>query len=130
MKLSMAGLRALLDSNVVELKFIRRHLKPGFMPSRRMLCTNNRMLLNSIPGKITLHFQKPIHPPPYRPEQHNLVFAWDIFQQQYRAISMESCDIVGILPLKSEEDINKFWMYFNEYLYRLTPVDKIKFMNG
>jgi len=130
MKLSMAGLRALLDGNVVELKFIRRHFKPGFMPSRRMLCTNNRMLLNSIPGKITLHFQRPIYPPAYRPEQYNLVFAWDIFQQQYRAISMESCDIVGTLPLKTEEDINKFWRYFNEYLYRLTPVDKIKFMNG
>lgn len=129
MKVSNGGLKLLLQENVVEVRFVRRHQKAGQAPTRRMLCTNSKSLLDNIGGKIALRFDPPHQPPKYNPNQHNLVFAWDIMMCQYRAISMETHDIVAIMPLKTPQDMEKFWQYFTEFLAKLNPQERLGFGN-
>lgn len=130
MILSNQGLQLLLAEHVVELAFLRRHKKAGWNQTRRMLCTNNWHLLNSIPGKITLKYKPPQRRPKYNPAAYNLVTAWDIFWQDYRNISLDSYQVLAALPVKTEQDIAKFWEFFANVIYNLSPQDKIKFMNG
>ena len=57
MHLSTTGLLQLLKENVVELRFKRRLKKQGFNDMRRMLCTNDALLLNSEAVKKILNFK-------------------------------------------------------------------------
>jgi len=127
MRLSYQGLRLLLHDYLVELTFMRKRPKLNYPPHRRILCTNNAMLLNSIPGKITLKFHQPTKHLSYDPRRYFIVPVWDIFWQDYRMINVKDHDIVGMMPLKSEEDIQKFWMFFNDLLNTMSAQDKIKF---
>ena len=129
MNVSRDGLKVLLNENILEIRFIRRRQKGGQLPSRRMICTNSKSLLNNIGGKIALKFDPPHGPPPYDPNQHNLVFAWDIMMAQYRAIPAESADVVAVMPLKTKEDMDKFWQYFTEFLAKLRPIERVGFGN-
>lgn len=126
MKLAQGGLFALLQNNVVELRFKRRRPKANWNIYRRMLCTNDFQLLNSVPGKIALHFKPPTHPPPYPWRVKNLVCTWDLFWQEWRMVSLEFCDIITAIPSKPPQ---QFWGYFNIYLQSLSPSEKIAFMN-
>ena len=130
MKLSTNGLRTLLASHVVELRFRRRRLKIGWSVDRRMLCTNSGKLLNSIPGKIALGFK----PPKgvglrYNPSAKNLVVAYDLLWQDFRQISVESNEVITAIPVQTDEEINTFWEYFNKRLRDMSSGEKIKFMN-
>ena len=127
MRVSQAQLLALLESNVLELRFYRRHPKQGWADTRRMLVTNDRMILDTAPGKLALHFKPPTHAPAYNWRMKNLACGWDLFWQQYRMIPAESCDVVTIIPTRPVE---KFWEYFNLYLQAMGPNDKIQFMNN
>ena len=129
MKVSREGLKVLLKDNILEIRFTRRHQKGGQAPSRRMICTNSKSLLDNIGGKIALKFDPPHGPPKYDPNQHNLVFAWDIMMSQYRAIPLEGHDIVAIMPLKTKEDMDKFWQYFTQFLAKLKPQERLGFGN-
>jgi len=129
MKVSREGLKQLLSENVIELRFVRRHQKAGMAATRRMLCTNSQTLLNNIAGKIALRFDPPTSVAAYNPNNYNLVFAWDILHCDYRAVSMESHDIISVMPLKTKEDMDKFWMFFTNYLAKLSPIDRVKFGN-
>lgn len=126
MKLSQGGLLTLLQNNVIELRFRRRRPKPGWNSYRRMLCTNDFQLLNSVPGKIALHFKPPTGPPPYPWRIKNLVCTWDLFWQEWRMVSVETHDVVTVIPTKPPE---QFWSYFNIYLESMSPSDKVAFMN-
>lgn len=126
----MDGLKGLLLTHLVELVLIRRIPKDGWNPARRMLCTNSRELLTSMAGKIALNFHPPKGPPTYPAAQHRLVTAWDILWQDYRQINMESYEIVSTMPVKTPEEIDNFWKYFNEVLQKMTPEAKKKFMNN
>ena len=127
MRVSQGQLLALLESNVLELRFYRRHPKAGWSDTRRMLVTNDKQILNSAPGKLALHFKPPTHAPAYNWRVKNLACAWDLFWQDYRMIPAESCDVVTIMPTKPPE---QFWGYFNLYLQAMSPGDKIQFMNN
>ena len=126
MRISQGTLLELLRNSAVELRFARRRDKFGWSSYRRMLCCNDFELLNSAPGQIALHFKPPSLPPPYPWITKNLVCAWDIFFQDWRMISVESCDMVTAIPTKPPEP---FWLYFNEYLSKMSMFEKVGFMN-
>jgi len=130
MKVSQDGLRGLLLTGIVELTFVRRHPKGGWSDVRRMLCTNSRELLTSIAGRIALKFRPPSHTPSYPAAQYGLVTAWDLLWQDYRQIDTRSCQVVAVIPLKTQNDIEDFWRYFNDVLQKMTPDMKEKFMDN
>lgn len=128
MKVGVAALAALLAQNVVEIKFRRRRIKPGWPPIRRMLATNDLRFLNSIPAHLALNYARPTHPPPFPVTPKNLVCAFDIFWQEYRNISCDDCNVISVIPLKTPEDVKKFWDYFATYLSDMDPGQKEAFM--
>ena len=125
MYLTQLNLLQLFQHNVVEIKFNRRRLKANFPFSRRMLCTNDTLILNSAPGQIALHFKPPHTSPKYNWIQYNLVCTWDLFWADWRMVPCESCDVVRVFPTKPAEE---FWNYFNLYLQSLSPQQKLDFM--
>lgn len=129
MRVNQGTLLQLCATSVVELRFVRRRAKLGWSPYRRALVSNNRQLLNSAPGQMTLHFMPPTHPPPYPWIQKNLVCCWDIFWQDWRMIPAESTDVITVFPVQQQEDIDKWWAYFALFIHNMSPQDKIAFMN-
>lgn len=124
MKVALPTLRALLENNVLEIKFIRRRLKANLPPTRRMLCTNNRSILASGPGKKLLNFHESIKPGPgYNPAAKNIVIVWDILVQDYRCVSGDDCEVLQVI-----ENVEDFWTYYNDVLYPMTPKQKTAFM--
>jgi len=131
MKLSYGGLNQLLRESIVEVRFHRRHPKLGFAEWRRILCTNNDKILKSLPGRLSLHYINPKGQRlPYNPQTYNLCVAHDIFMQQYRQITLDAYDIVTVIPTRTPDEINKWWIYYNEQLLRMPAEEKVRFMNG
>ena len=95
---------------------------PSSQPSQ--LCTNSFSLLNSADGRVALNFKPPTNYPKYNPQAKNLVVTWDIIMQGFRTISVETCDLISVIPANDE-----FWTYFNEKLAPLSQAEKINFMN-
>jgi hypothetical protein len=129
MKLSADGFRQLLQSNVVEGVFTRRHEKPGWRATRRILCTLDKNLLTSLAGRVALNFANPTQPPPYPAKAYNLVVVWDLFWQDWRAIPVDALSVVTVIPSHTKAQQNSFWEYFGAYLVKLTPQQKEAFMN-
>ena len=127
MKVGASTLRVLLENNVLEIKFKRRRVKPGAPATRRMLCTNSPIILQSEAGRTTLNYQQSFTAPKYSPASKNLVIAWDIFKQDYRAISADNCELISQMPVSG--DGKEFWQYFNETIYPMTPAQKQAFFN-
>lgn len=124
MKVALPTLKALLELNVLEIKFTRRRPRPGLPPTRRMLCTNSDAILKSEPGRKLLHYQDPVRAAPkYNPRAKSIVIAWDILVQDFRCISVDDCDVVQVI-----EDTEQFWKYFNDVLYPMTPEQKTAYM--
>lgn len=126
---SQQNLLTLMETSIVELRFARRRTKFGWSPYRRSLTSNNRTLLGSAPGQLALRFRAPSQPPAYNWMQKNLVCGWDIMWQDYRMIPVESTDVVTVFPAQNQEDIDKWWAYFNMFLEKMSPQQKITFMN-
>ena len=124
MKVSLSTLKTLLQNNVAEIKFFRRRLKPGYPATRRMLCTNSFLLLNSTEGRLALNYRPFTKPPRFNATQKDLLIVWDIFMQDYRCINMSACNLISTIPANKE-----FWKYFNAKLAKLTSQQKINFMN-
>jgi hypothetical protein len=124
MKVALPTLKTVVQNNVAEIKFFRRRPKPGFSLTRRMLCTNSFPLLNSAEGRFTLNFRPTTKPPKFNPTQKNLLIVWDIFMQDYRCVNAAACNLIATIPANKE-----FWKYFSSKLLRLTPQQKIAFMN-
>ena len=123
---SYESLTALLNDNVVELVFTRR----GGGNSRRMLCTNSKILLHSIAGRIALGFRPPKGVGlPYSPKDKNLVVTWDLFWQDFRQIPLESANIVTAIPLQNEDDVTNFWEFFDKKLQEMSSSEKLGFMS-
>jgi hypothetical protein len=127
------GLLKLLNENVVELKFRRRHKKQGHPDHRRMFCTNSKPVLNSIVGKATLHYEPPTLPYPYGlpyiPSKKNLVVTWDILMCAYRQIPIESVEIIEVHPVKNKKEIEEFWTFFMNVVHPMSAVHKQRFMD-
>jgi hypothetical protein len=127
-KVGVAALGALLAQNIVEIKFRRRRVKPGWPPIRRMLATNDLKFLNSMPAHLALNYKRPTGPPPFPVTPKNLVCAFDIFWQEYRNISCDDCNVVSIIPTKTPDEVAKFWDYFATTLSQLDAPQKEAFM--
>lgn len=124
------GLRQLLASGVVELRFVRRHEKGGHPSHRRMFCTNNYGVLNNIIGKVTLQYRPPKGVGlPYNPAAKRLVPCWDILMCAYRQIPVESVTVVQFWKLTTREEINKFWSFFMQAVYPMSAEEKRRFMD-
>ena len=125
-KINRIRLQSLLITNVVEIVFVRRRPErsPGRPLTRRMLCCNSMDLLNSTNGKLSLNFHLPNGPKQIDEAKHNIVVAWDIFMQDYRNISMDSCFSVKQFPAD-----DTFWEYYNNVLLKMSPEEKMTFMD-
>ena len=121
---SLANLKAILLDKVCEVKFVRRNPKPGRPTTRRMLCTNNAQLLNSVEGRTVLNYDPPRQAPSYNPNQENLIVVWDILMQGYRTINCDSVDLISTL-----EADETFWVYLNEKISPMSAGEKMGFMN-
>ena len=122
MRVSLASLKSTLQGNVCEIIFEKRRPKPGDSSRRRMLCTLDESLLNSVNGRTTLNYKPPTGLPKYNPESKNLLPVWDIMMQSWRMVSMDNCEIVQTVP----ED--NFWQYFNEKIYPMSADEKRGYM--
>ena len=89
-----------------------------------MLCTNNVPLLNSSKGRTALNYIAPKQNLKYNPKNKNLVITWDIFMQDHRCVSLESCDLVSIIPANDD-----FWIYYADKIAGMSPGEKQTFMS-
>ena len=89
-----------------------------------MLCTNSYELLNSARGRTALNFKPTSSSPTYNPTSKNIVLTWDIFMQNYRAVSMDMCELVTLLPAN-----DSFWTYYAETLSNMSADEKMTFMS-
>ena len=124
MIVGLSNLKIMLLDKVCEVKFTRRNPKPGRPASRRMLCTNNVQLLNSVEGRTVLNYRPPRLAPEYNPNQENLIITWDILMQDFRTINCDTVDL--ITTLEADET---FWVYINEKIAPMSSGDKMAFMN-
>jgi hypothetical protein len=127
MRLGRTALWTLLATNAVELRFRRRIEKPGFKDYRRMLCTGDKALLNSAPGKQVLRFANPNHNLKYSPTAKNLIVTWDIFMCNWRMVNCDDVEVISVI--KTSPDPTDFWKYFSEWLMRMSSGQKASFMN-
>tara|TARA_Y100000310_G_C20670305_1_gene809914 strand:- start:2056 stop:2433 length:378 start_codon:yes stop_codon:yes gene_type:complete len=124
MIVGLSNLKIMLLDKVCEVKFARRNPKPGRPASRRMLCTNNVQLLNSVEGRTVLNYRPPRQAPEYNPNQENLIITWDILMQDFRTINCDTVDL--ITTLEADET---FWVYINEKIAPMSAGEKMAFMN-
>ena len=127
MRLGQTALATLLSKNAAELRFKRRLEKPGFKDYRRMLCTGDKTLLLSAPGKRVLRFVPPYGSLKYNPASKNLVLTWDIFMQDWRMINCYDVDVIAVI--KTSPEPNEFWTYFYKQLIYMSAAQKARFMN-
>ena len=124
MIVGLSNLKSMLLAKVCEVKFARRNPKPGRPASRRMLCTNNVQLLNSVEGRTVLNYRPPRQAPEYNPNQENLIITWDILMQDFRTINCDTVDLISTL-----EADETFWVYINEKIAPMSTGEKMAFMN-
>ena len=122
MKVNLPTLRTKLQSNVCEIIFEKRRPKAGDSSQRRMLCTLDQNLLNSVNGRTTLNFKPANEAAAYNPAAKNLLCVWDIFMQSWRMVNMDNCNLVKSIPR------DDFWEYFNTNIYTMTTEQKNQFM--
>lgn len=117
----------LLQNNVCEIVFVRR--RPERAPNRpvvrRMICTNALQVLDTENGHISLNFHFPRTARRIDEVKHNIVVVWDIFMQDYRNVSMETCYLRQTIPAD-----DTFWKYYNDALFKMTPQQKMNFMDS
>lgn len=126
-KVSQTALTKLLEKNAVELRFMRRRPIPGHPAWRRMLCTNDLLLLNSSAGRTVLNFRNATGTQKYNPSHKRLILTWDIFMQDFRQVPAESVDVVAVIPTTPPDT---FWQYFSGSLSKLSAQDKMNFMDA
>jgi hypothetical protein len=90
-----------------------------------MLCTNAQTVLNSVDGRVTLNYKPAVRGLRYNPDQKNIVIVWDIFMQDYRCVSCDSCDLITSIPAGPT-----FWKYFRENLAKMTTAQKVAYMDS
>lgn len=118
------SLEALLLNNVVDLRFARRRLQPGRPATRRMLCTKSFGLLNTTNGKIVLNYKPPRGKKQFNEAANDACIVWDIMMQDYRIVSMDSVNVLRVIPATDE-----FWEFFNKEVYPLSTDKKIEYMD-
>jgi hypothetical protein len=90
-----------------------------------MLCTNAPLILNTIEGRVALNYKPASGRLKFSPDQKNLIITWDIFMQDYRCINVNSCELIATIPAGEA-----WWKYFKDNLTKLSPQQKIMFMDS
>lgn len=124
--MTVVGLTLLCDKHVVELKFNRR-TKFVVPPVRRMLCTRDRVFLNSALSKQIFNFIPPSQPHPYDAASKGLVTVFDILMQDWRNIPASSCEVIMAVPTENQQ---RFWEFFDKKLKNMTSLQKESFMEN
>jgi hypothetical protein len=124
MMVGLSQLKSTLLTNVADVRFVRRLPAAGKAPTRRMWCTNSSSLLTSFNGRNILNYHAPVYTPTFNPAAENIIITWDILMQNFRCISMDSCELIQSVPANDE-----FWKFFNENIYIMSTQQKINFMN-
>jgi hypothetical protein len=140
---SRSELEGLLQNNVCEVVFVRRRPERAPVPPRvyirRMICTNSFNLLTSYNAKISLNFRLPKTGRRIDGNTHDIVCAWDIFMQDYRNISISTPEspLTNKGPSKATCYLRQtipaddtFWKYYNDILLKMTPEQKLNFMDS
>ena len=122
--MSPGQLNSLLQSNVIDVRFARRRPRPGVPPTRRMLCTLDSSILNSVNGRTVLNYSPPGSNLPYDVYNKGLCMAWDIIMQDFRMISSETASMLNTYP-----GDDTFWEYFNQNIQPMSTEEKTSFMN-
>lgn len=129
MKVSASSLRGMLNQSVCDIRFVRRNPKPGASRTRRMLCTTSRTFLETIAAKSVFGFSPPAGNPKYNASAKNLVMAYDLFMQNFRAVNGDEVEVLQVFPTNTEAQINEFWKHFSENIAPMSAADKERFMN-
>jgi len=124
--LSSSGLASLLQANVVELKFVRKHPIKNRPTTRRMIASLNSSILDSDLGRTILNFKPPIGTPPYTASNYNLLVVFDLFMQDWRAIPIDKTEVIRVLP---SDPVSDFWEYFSVSLAKMSSSQKAAFMD-
>jgi hypothetical protein len=126
---SYEGLVQLYATHVVEVKVVRRNPKMGRGPTRRFLCTNSPILLNSIAGKSVFNFRAPTKRPPYNAKSYNLLTVYDLLMQDYRQVNLDTDVVLAGIPIRNEVELGEFWKVFEANIRRWSISNKQMFMN-
>ena len=128
MRLSETGLKSLLQQSVAELGFTRRNEKDGWPNFRRMLCTLDMNLLNSIAGRVAFNYINPVMPPAYNVKAYKLVTVYDLLWQSWRNIPFQLVNVINVLPSHNKKQQDEFWGLFEAQFKKMSSQDKINFM--
>ncbi len=90
-----------------------------------MLCSNCYELLNSPNGRRALGYRPPRGLPKFNPDAVNLIITWDILQMDFRCVNMTYSFLI-----KEYETHDEFWQTFNDTYHKMTPLDKLAWMDG
>lgn len=123
--MNVAELNQLLSRNVLDIRFTRRRPRAGSPGTRRMLCTLDDTVLNSVNGRTVLNYLPGGGKLPYNTAAKNLCLAWDILMQSFRMVPAES---VSVITTYTGDDT--FWNYFNENIIPMSTEQKIQFMSS
>lgn len=124
--MSPGQLNGLLQTNVLDIRFLRRRPRAGVPSTRRMLCTLDESILNSVNGRTVLNYNPPSSSGlPYDVYGKGLCMVWDILMQNFRMVSSESVSVIN----KYTGD-DTFWDYFNQNIVSLSSDQKLAFMNS
>lgn len=106
-------------NHVVELRFVRR--TPVYNgTSRRMLCTANWKFLSSVATRKVFGWSNPkSRRGTSWYKVRKLIIVWDLLINNFRIISLDDWNILGVLPLKDLNEQAKFLVFYNEYISRL-----------
>ena len=138
--ISMSELKGLLQNNVCEIVFVRRRPERARQRPlvRRMLCTNSFTLLTSYNAQYSFDFRLPKSGRRMDEYKHDIVVAWDIMMQDYRNISISTPESPNIKQPSSRTCYlrqtiphdDTFWKYYNDVLLKMTPEQKMQFMDS
>jgi hypothetical protein len=138
--ISRENLKTLLNNNVVEIKFNRRH-PTQTSATRRMFCVGAYPSFHSNPFLASVDAQNflgyrypkgvaPYHPRPFfNPDEKNLVITWDIFMMNYRCITVNGCNVIRAYPVDTPNNQTEFWKYFNSTIVPMSVAEKMSFHN-
>ena len=135
MAINRQYLENLTKQNVCEVKWVVRHPEVHGNLTRRALITNSYPLLNSKFGINIFNFKAPTQPNRIDQVAHNLVTYFDLFKRNpmlndtgYRNASCESLVLLRTWSVSNNKAIEDWWIYFRDYVQKMTPQQKMDFM--
>lgn len=135
--ISREGLKKLLLTHCVEIKYQRRHPLVD-SATCRLFCVGaypnfqDNLFLKTSGAKIAFYREpkgSPPYPPKpqYNPDEKNIVITYSIFDMDYRSITINRANVIRAFPVDNKENIKKFWEYFNTKIVNMSVQEKTDF---